>query len=177
MTIKYVILGLLAQGSMSGYDIKRVFKDLGWMIESPSYGTLYPTLHALLNEGLVTMDVEPGQGTPQRKIYTLTQGGHKAMRAWLTDPTLPELSIRAFARRLILADSLSQDELRQHLSRRRTQVGRYLQGSDDGQDEDHLDEEEQKPTPTLGRYLVRDYGLALAKAELAWLDVRLAALS
>jgi PadR family transcriptional regulator, regulatory protein AphA len=176
MTTKYVILGLLAQGPMSGYDIKGVFKNLDWMIDSPSYGTLYPTLHALLEEGFVSMDVEPGQGTPSRKIYTLTPDGHKILRAWLTDAALPESSIRAFARQLILADSLSPDELREHLKRRRAQVSRYVQADDDGSPEDQGDEGKQEPAVTLGKRLVNDYGLAIAQAELAWLDVQLEAL-
>ena len=177
MTTRYVILGLLAQGPMSGYDIKGVFKDLGWMIDSPSYGTLYPTLHALLDEELVSMDIEPGQGTPSRKIYTLTQAGRKALHVWLTDAALPELSIRTFARQLILADSLSQDELREHLARRRTQVSRYAQVGGEGPNGDHGDEATQEPATALGRRLVNDYGLAIARAELAWLDVQLATLA
>ena len=36
---------------MSGYDIKRLLKSLNWLVGSPSFGTLYPTLH----DGLVSV--------------------------------------------------------------------------------------------------------------------------
>jgi DNA-binding PadR family transcriptional regulator len=49
------VLGLLAQQPMSGYDIKRLLKSLGWLVDSPGFGGLYPALRALLGHGLVTM--------------------------------------------------------------------------------------------------------------------------
>jgi DNA-binding PadR family transcriptional regulator len=51
-----LILGLLAQQPMSGYDIKRFLKSLSWLIDSPSFGSIYPTLRALREDDLVTME-------------------------------------------------------------------------------------------------------------------------
>ena len=79
-------LGLLTQQPMSGYDIKRFLKGLSWLIDVPSLGSLYPCLHALLEDGLVTMEVVARQDRPPRKIYTITEAGEEALRAWLSQP-------------------------------------------------------------------------------------------
>ncbi len=171
MSTRHVILGLLAQQPMSGYDIKTLFNGLSWMIDTPSYGSLYPTLHALLDEGLVSVDVEPGEGKPSRKLYSLTPAGREALRSWLRSPSTSELSIKTFVRQLIMVGSLSSTELRAHLKRRRSQIVDYLSQSD--RDEDADGELRENP----GRRLVDDYSMAIAKAELMWLDTQLAELS
>ncbi len=166
MNIRHVILGLLAQQAMSGYDIKSLFKGLTWLIDAPSYGSLYPTLHTLLEEGLVSVDVEPGRGKPSRKLYQITEAGRRELIERLESSELPERSIRAFVRQLILAEYLSPDTLAAHLARRREQLAEYLQRTEYTNDD---------PTE-VGQWLIHDYGTTLARAELNWLDTRLAEL-
>ncbi|MGC9521314.1 MAG: PadR family transcriptional regulator [Anaerolineae bacterium] len=170
MSTRHVILGLLAQQPMSGYDIKTLFKGLSWMIDTPSYGSLYPTLHALLDEGLVSVDVEPGDGKPSRKLYSLTPAGREALKEWLSSPSTSELSIRTFVRQLIIVGSLSSLELRAHLMRRRSQIVEYLSRERGEEGDDELRE-------YPGRRLVDDYSRTIAEAELTWLDTQLAELS
>ena len=82
MSIRRFILGLLARQPMSGYDIKRFLKSLSWLIDSPSFGSLYPALHALLEDGLVTVEVVPRQDKPPRKIYSVTEAGRCCEGGW-----------------------------------------------------------------------------------------------
>jgi PadR family transcriptional regulator, regulatory protein AphA len=165
VNIRHIILGLLAQQAMSGYDIKSLFKGLSWLIDTPSYGSLYPTLHALLEEGRVTVSVEPGQGKPSRKLYRITEAGQLELHEQLQYPELPERSIKAFARQLILADCLSPAKLAVHLTRRRSQLEDYLRRREcAAMEQDH------------GQWLIHDYGTTIAQAELAWLEVRIAEL-
>ncbi len=167
VSTRYIILGLLAQQPMSGYDIKSLFKDLSWLVDTPSYGSLYPTLHALLAEDLVSVSIGPGQGKPTRKLYAITVAGQTALQSWFRESATAGLSIRGFARRLVVASSLSGDDLKDHLMQRRSQVVGYL----------------TRPKDTDGRrkggsdqQLVHDYGTFIAKAELAWLDEQLSKL-
>ncbi len=155
---------------MSGYDIKVLFQKLDWLIESPSYGSLYPTLHGLLEEGLVSVDVVPGAGRPARKIYRVTEAGAEALRAWLAQSPDAQLSTRSFLMRLILAGHFSPDTLRSWMTHRRRQVLSYL-ADQAGQAVDHAMAE------NLGQHLIHDYGATVAKAELAWLDDQLAQLA
>jgi PadR family transcriptional regulator, regulatory protein AphA len=167
---RHIILGLLAQQPMSGYDIKSLFKGLSWMISTPSYGSLYPTLHALLDENLVEVDVESSEGKPPRKTYSVTQDGRIRLSHWLQESASSEPSIKAFTHRLIVAGNFSSNELKDHLSLRRAQIVDFLNAPEQALlENDHL-------AGNLGKRLVHEYGLAIAKAELAWLDTQLAEL-
>jgi PadR family transcriptional regulator AphA len=166
VSLRYFVLGLLTQQPMSGYDIKRFLKGLNWLIGSPSGGGLYPVLRALRQEDLVTVEVVPNVDRPPRKIYSVTETGHHALQAWIEQPIAANAPLRAFVMRLLLADSHSHAGLSAHLQQRRAEVATHharLVGS--------LETPGARPNP--GQQLARDYGLALAKAELAWLDITL----
>jgi PadR family transcriptional regulator AphA len=120
--LQYFVLGLLIRQPMSGYDIKRFLKSLSWLIDVPSFGSLYPSLHALLKDGLVTMEVVAHQDRPPRKIYTIAEAGREALRVWLSQPSEPNASLKKFIMRLALAGQLSQVGLLTHLEQRRARV-------------------------------------------------------
>lgn len=170
MNFRYFILGLLTRKPMSGYDIKLFLKSLNWLIGSPSFGSLYPTLHALLKDSLVTVDVVPGEGKPSRKIYSITEGGRQTLQEWINQPVVPGASLKAFLMRLMLASNFSQGGLIAHLKQRRSQVAAHHTPLE--QTARELDE-----GADLGQRLALDYGLAVATAELAWLDRTLERLS
>jgi PadR family transcriptional regulator, regulatory protein AphA len=170
VSIRHLILGLLAQESMSGYDIKRLLKSLSWLMDSPSFGSIYPVLRSLREEGLVTMEEVLSQGKSPRKVYTTTQSGRQTLREWVDQSITSGTSLKAFVTRLILADSFSHTELITHLQQRRSEVLACHTALK------QLAEAEYG-TLDSGQRLTFDYGLALATAELAWLDGALAQLS
>jgi DNA-binding PadR family transcriptional regulator len=170
VSLRYFILGLLARQSMSGYDIQRFLKSLGWLIGSPSSGSLYPILRALTEEGLATMEVIPGVDKPPKKTYTITEAGHQELQEWVDQPTGPKVPLKAFLMRLLLAGSFAPGRLLTHLEQRRSHVAahhdalqRVVGDLKDGDD--------------VGQYLAMEYGLALATAELDWLDHMVSTLS
>jgi PadR family transcriptional regulator AphA len=171
--IRHFILGLLTKQPMSGYDIKRFLNSLSWLIDVPSLGSLYPSLHALLGDGLVTMEVVASQDRPPRKIYSITGVGEEALRGWLDQPSESNASLKKFVMRLALAGQLSQVGLLAHLEQRRAHVAaqkvtleKAIEVEDEGAD-----------LADLGERLMLNYGLSLAAAELAWLDSTLGRLS
>jgi PadR family transcriptional regulator AphA len=170
VNIRYFILGLLTRQPMSGYDIKRFLKQLNWLVDSPSFGSLYPALHALLEDSWVTVEVVPRQDKPPRKIYTITQTGRQALQEWINQPIASGQSLKAFLMRLILADNLSHDGLVTYLQQRHVQVAAHRLSLE------HMTEEADEGMD-LGDRLVLDYGLSVATAELAWLDRMLVQLS
>ena len=170
MSIRHFILGLLARQPMSGYDIKRFLKSLSWLIDSPSFGSLYPALHALLNDELVTVEVIPRPDKPPRKIYSITEAGRQALREWMEQPVTSGVSLKAFLMRLILASNLSHAGLLAHLQQRHTQVAAHQLALE--QTAEAMDERMD-----LGERLAIDYGLSIATAELVWLDRTLTQIS
>jgi PadR family transcriptional regulator AphA len=163
VSLRYFVLGLLAQEPMSGYDIKRFLKGLNWLIGSPSGGSLYPILRVLLREELVTVEVIPGLDRPPKKIYTITEGGRQALLTWIEQPVASGAPLKAFVMRLLLAGSHPHTRFIANLQQRRAQVAAHYEA---------LEQvfEAREVRTDLGLPLALDYGLALATAELAWLD-------
>ena len=164
MSLRYLTLGLLTQQSMSGYDIKQQLKPLAWLIGSPSFGNLYPILRDLLHENFVTVEVILRQDKPPRKIYTITDAGRQALQAWSDQPEVPRsTALKAFVVRLILADHFSHSSLTSYLGQRRSQVAAYQAALNQT-----VRERDDRTSPE--QRLASDYGLAIANAELRWLD-------
>jgi PadR family transcriptional regulator AphA len=170
VNFRYFILGLLTQQPMSGYDIKRFLKSLSWLIGSPSFGSLYPALHALHKDGLVTVDVQPRQDKPPRKIYSTTKAGRQLLKEWINQPAKSSTPLKAFLMRLILATNFTHAILIAHLQQRRAQVADHQAAL-----EQAVSTSDKKTN--LKQCLAMDYGAALAAAESAWLDSTLARLS
>lgn len=74
-TLKTIVLKLLADNSkMYGYEITQKVKELTMDKIQITEGALYPTLHALETDGLVTTEVEY-MGKRVRKYYSLSPTG------------------------------------------------------------------------------------------------------
>lgn len=165
LSFRFFVLGLLDQHPMSGYDVRRLLSGLDWLIGSASFSSIYPTLHALSEDGLVTVDIVSRQDRPSRKIYSITEKGRGVMQERLEQPIPDKAPLRAFVMRLILTQTLSKGELATHLHQRRTQV------IDQRNTLKAMRNESQRAGP--GWQLALDYGLALAETELCWLDYAL----
>jgi len=74
-TLKTIVLKLLSEKQqMYGYEITQRVKELSGDRIQITEGALYPTLHALEKEGIVTTEVV-NIGKRMRKYYTLTPQG------------------------------------------------------------------------------------------------------
>lgn len=160
---RHLILGLLSQQPMSGYDIKQYLECLGWLVGTPSFGAIYPALHALLDESLAEIEIVADETKPPRKIYSITPAGKHALDTWLHQPLLQGASTRAFVMRLLLAAHLSQEGLVAHLRQRHHQVVEQ-------QAVLKLKIGETDPPADVGQRLAYDYGLTVGRTELAWLE-------
>lgn len=88
-----VVLGMLALGRNTGYDIKQMVDKATRHFWAASYGQLYPELRRLEEQGLVRGRPEP-TGARSRKVYELTEAGDKALRDWLEAPREPLYEVR-----------------------------------------------------------------------------------
>jgi DNA-binding PadR family transcriptional regulator len=86
-TLKTIVLKLLADHQkMYGYEISQKVKELTKDRIQISEGALYPTLHALEVEGLVTTEIEY-IGKRVRKYYSLSQAGRSRSKEKLNELT------------------------------------------------------------------------------------------
>jgi DNA-binding PadR family transcriptional regulator len=166
----YFILGLLAEQNMSGYDIRRFLKSLGWLMGNPSFGAIYPALHALLENGLATVETTSQSNKRIRKLYTITDAGRQALQDWIAQPIKPRTNVKSFVMGLILVGNLAQDRLAAHLQQRRQVVAAHYAALEPVQ-------QDLGECVNQGQQIAIEYGLATARAELAWLNRTLAQLS
>jgi len=111
----YVVLGMLALGPRSGYDIKQL-ADIStrhfWAI---SYGQIYPELRRLSDAGLVRAQ-DASRGTRHRTIHHLTAKGRQVLKAWVSDPEGKKVEIRdEMLLKLFFADAMSRRDTVRHL--------------------------------------------------------------
>jgi DNA-binding PadR family transcriptional regulator len=86
-TIELAVLGLLHEGPMHGYQLrKRLNLMLGWG-RVLSYGSLYPTLKTLLRAGF--LEEMPGEATAMtgrpRIVYRVTESGHREFERLMSE--------------------------------------------------------------------------------------------
>src|SRR5207248_2524917 len=77
-----VILGMVALGKRTGYDIKQLVDRSVRYFWAASYGQIYPELRRLEEQGLITGRSEPSGGRA-RTVYELTEAGEQALAGWL----------------------------------------------------------------------------------------------
>lgn len=58
---------------MTGYDIRKIVSDIRAVATTTSYGSLYPTLHQLLEKSLVSVQEIEQQARPAKKVYHIAR--------------------------------------------------------------------------------------------------------
>ncbi len=111
MSINHAILGMLSHQPMTGYDLKKIMQDSPFMYWSGNNNQIYKALLELNAEGFVTSETQHQDGSPSKKIYTITEDGLAELRLWtLTAPEAPEIK-KAFLVQLAWTWQLSNAEL------------------------------------------------------------------
>jgi len=110
MDAQSILLGLLMQKSMTGYEMNKAFSISFSFFSGLSYGSIYPALKKMERRGLITMELEIQDGAPNRKVYTITEAGRQAFLEAVKAPPAPERYKAAFLMRLFFFDYLSPEE-------------------------------------------------------------------
>jgi len=114
--VTYAILGLLAfWGPLSGYDIKRLFDHMLSTMWAAAQSQIYKELRRMEELGWVAMEREEQEARPDRKIYSITERGHIALRTWQAQP--PEVfQLRdELLLKMLFGTFASPDDLASHL--------------------------------------------------------------
>jgi DNA-binding PadR family transcriptional regulator len=82
MSLRHGLLGLLADGPASGYDLLKIFDRSLAFVWPATQSQLYGELNRLADDGLVVVSDE---GPRRRKEYTITSAGRAELARWLTD--------------------------------------------------------------------------------------------
>lgn len=80
MSLRHGLLGLLAEGPASGYDLTRRFQETLGVVWPARHPQIYAELGRLADDGLIEVDSHGPRG---RKAYHITDVGLAEVRAWL----------------------------------------------------------------------------------------------
>jgi PadR family transcriptional regulator, regulatory protein AphA len=110
MNVRTLCLSVLYEGDATGYDIRRmcVEGEFSYFIEA-SFGSIYPALAKLEEEGLVTSRTVPQDGKPARKVYSITEVGRQAFADELSAPLGEDVFRSPFLLLARFVSSLPQD--------------------------------------------------------------------
>ncbi|MFQ6331286.1 PadR family transcriptional regulator [Nocardia sp. CWNU-33] len=90
MQLDYVILGVLALDRLSGYDLRRWMEGsgryIGYGVQLPQ---IYRRLKTLTERGWIEFEVDPRDGRPDAKVYSMTDAGRAALLEWARSPFEP----------------------------------------------------------------------------------------
>lgn len=112
MLIKKVILGLLSESPLTGYDLKKRFSSSLLLPWSGNSNQIYKALLELHEDGLVTVEEQQQPNKPPRKLYTLGEKGHQALREWLQSTPEPPQLQNPLLLQLLWADQVEQSASR-----------------------------------------------------------------
>ena len=82
----FVILGLLSESPLTGYQIKKLIDVRFKFFWNESYGQLYPALKSLDRRGLIEETEEGMASKRSQKTYRITKEGMSGLQAWLCRP-------------------------------------------------------------------------------------------
>ncbi len=87
MSLPHVILTVLSTRDATGYDITKEFSySIGYFWKA-SHQQVYRELNKMAQNELVTCVLQPQEGKPDRKVYSITEAGRKALGEWFEQPT------------------------------------------------------------------------------------------
>lgn len=92
MNVRTLCLAVLHFKDASGYEIRKLSVEGSFSyFGDVSFGSIYPALAKLEDEGLVTAREETHPGKPARKIYSITEAGRQTLRSDLSRPQAPDI--------------------------------------------------------------------------------------
>jgi PadR family transcriptional regulator, regulatory protein AphA len=83
---RYAILGVLLEGSFTGYEIKSHMARSTAYFWRESDSTIYPMLKVLAREGKVGPEIAY-VGKKRKEIFSITEAGRTEFKDWLALPT------------------------------------------------------------------------------------------
>lgn len=160
MDIRTLCLGLLTRQEATGYDIKKVFEaELSYFYEA-SFGSIYPALTKLTEEGLLTCTEQPQDKRPDKKIYRITPAGRLVFLDALKQQPGRDHVRSDFLATVLFADLLSPRQIAELIDARlidtRCQLAEIKTATQNCR---HSSE-----------HFIAGYGLAVLQAELAYLE-------
>jgi PadR family transcriptional regulator, regulatory protein AphA len=172
--IKFILLGFLNYQPMTGYELKQTIDQSTAHFWHAYHSQIYTTLRQLEENGLVTSQMLPGEGSPDRRLYTIQPAGQQALKDWLgttqteASPIKEELLVRLFfSAQRDPQDVLTELRLQRELHQKRLDAYQAIVAA--------MPKHEVHAHPSLQRdqhfwQLTLDMGMRFEITYIAWLE-------
>ena len=167
MSLTYAILAGISRTPRTGYELGKAFQGSIGFFWSASHQQIYRELERIHERGWATIAIQPQSGKPDRKVYSLTEDGHKELKQWIEAPTefgparepwLVKLFVGYLGdREKLIAEFTKERE------RHKFQLTGYLEI-----EKEHFTQPGSLPEPAKFQSYTLKYGISFERAWLAW---------
>lgn len=166
MSVRYALLGLIAQQPRHGYELHAAFTALvgGQEIWDVKPAQIYSTLARLAESQLVIEESVEKDGGPEKRIYAITPAGEVDLRAWFNSGVLDAHLHDEFYVKLMVGLALGEVDARKILQVQRTALYRELH---------RVTTQRQliDPKTALAQILLLDKTVMHLEADLRWIEM------
>ncbi len=160
-----ILLGYLADGPRSGYDLKLLLENDGAHFWHAHHSQIYTTLRRLERRGWIRSRRQAARGLQERRVYTLLAAGRDALDAWRDEPLpLAAPAKDAALARLFFAGPHPARDLLPELRRLRAARRERLTALK------RRPASETRNDPAQLRALTREHARAVEALTIRWLD-------
>jgi len=166
MSVRYALLGLLAQQPRHGYELRAAFEALvggkeNWDLKPAQ---VYSTLARLEESGLVAEEAIEKEAGPEKRVYAITEAGRDDLYGWFAAAVAGEHVRDEIFIKLMLSLTADGNLTRQVIHTQRAALYRDLH---------RVTEQRQAVDPSTGlaHILLLDKTVMHLEADLRWLDM------
>ena len=166
MSVRYALLGLIAQQSRHGYDLHAAFTALvggeeNWEVKPAQ---VYTTLSRLLEGGFIREEGVEQSGGPEKHIFTIAPKGLEDLREWMLKPVRRERGKDEFFVKLMLCLATGEENPVKVIYSQRASLFRELH-------ELNRKRTETDPASELAYVLLLEQAIMHTEADIRWLDM------
>ncbi len=166
MSVRHAVLGLLAQHSRHGYELRAAFQAIvgGEEMWEVKPAQIYTTLARLARDGLVAPQAVEQDAGPEKRIFAITPAGRKFLRQWFACGSGHAHQRDEFFIKLMIALVSGIADPYQLLHTQRNYLYQQLHALTTQRA--HAD-----PRRELAKILLLDKAVMHLEADLRWLDI------
>jgi PadR family transcriptional regulator AphA len=169
-TTEGAVLGLLAAGERSGYELAKLAEAGVAYLWTPSRSQIYKVLPRLVAAGFARVREVEQRGRPDKALYRVTPAGLAALRAWLEEVEDEPAGGRVvFALKLFFCEHAGPTTALAHLAAYRRFLERRLETYE------QLDPAAGALARSYPAHVLR-HGLTRTRATISWIDETAAAI-
>lgn len=114
---RYVLLGLLQEEELSGYEMKKAIDIRMSFFWQESFGQIYPELNKMIEEGLIEFSNTEATEKIRREIikYKITPKGEKEFKQWMEAENEKDTVRSEFLLKMFLSTDKNAGEIQKHI--------------------------------------------------------------